>query len=160
MQQHFCWTPMWVFIHTSFIFIWLLYLLWLPLRKLEFWISILKTRIIRGLSLLPYKIQSVSTSAFTANQDLKPAGGKLSVRRSIFSETHVQFWRISQWVWVRAGASQQPGLFVSNFKEIASVQSSPSHFHIEKGDIGNSAIPPLEDDRSLRVGKLLRYSCN
>lgn len=49
---------------------------------------------------------------------------------------------------------------MSNFKEIASVQSSPSHFHIEKGDIGNSAIPPLEDDRSLRVGKLLRYSCN
>lgn len=51
----------------------------------------LKTGIIRGLSPVSYKIQSVSaTLAFTANLDLKPTGGKLSAGRPGFSETRVQ----------------------------------------------------------------------
>lgn len=53
----------------------------------------LKTGIIRGLSPVSYKIQSVSaTLAFTANLDLKPTGGKLSAGRPGFSETRVQVW--------------------------------------------------------------------
>lgn len=101
-----------VFLDSHLIFL-LWYLHWVPWHKLEFQVSILKTRIIRGLSPVSYKIQSVSaTLAFTANLDLKPTGEKLSVRQPIFSETHVQFLGISQWIWVRAEPSQQPGLFV------------------------------------------------
>lgn len=131
MQQHFTWTPMWFFIHTSFIFIWLLYLVWLPLHKLEFWISILKTTLIRELSLPPYKIQSVSTSAFTANLDLKPTGGKLSVRRSIFSETLVssgEFPRGLSESWALTAART----VCEQFKRNSFCSVFPSHFHIKK----------------------------